>query len=308
MRIAIVGSGGVGSYYGAMLARAGADVAFIARGAHLEALRAAGLSVKTPRAGEFTVRARATDDPREIGPVDAALFCVKTYDTDAAAAAMRPLVGPDTVVWPLQNGVESPERIGAIVGAEHLIGGTTYMSSRLVAPGRAEAPWDHRAYLGELDRRRSERVERLHGTLERAEVGVEIAPDIRVAMWSKLLGVSAVSAVCCTTRLPIGAILSCAETAELLWGAVDEGIAVARADGVALPGSVLDQMRAVVAGIGPTVRASMYHDLAAGKPLELDDMIGVIVRVGRRHGVATPLTFAMYAALKPYAGGAPAKL
>lgn len=234
------------------------------------------------------------------------LFCVKTYDIECAAAAARPLIGPDTVVWPLQNGVESPERIGAVVGGEHVIGGTTYMSSALVAPGRAEAPWDHRALLGELDGTRSERVERLFAALRRAEVSIEIAPDIRVAMWSKLLGVSAFSAVGCTTRLPLGAMLSCDETRELFWGAVDEGIAVARAGGVALPDDMPDRLRAVVAGIDPSVRPSMYRDLAAGKPLELDDMVGVIVRVGRRHGVPTQLTFAMYAALKPYAGGAPA--
>ena len=151
----------------------------------------------------------------------------------------------------------------------------------------------------------SPRTEQLLTTFKRAEVAVEIPPDIRVAMWGKLLGISAFSAVGCVTRLPAGAITSCPETSALLWGAMQEGLAVARASGVVMPEDFLDQIRGVSAGANPTIRPSMYYDLQAGKRLELEDMIGVVVRLGKKHGVPTPLTFAMYAALKPYVNGAP---
>ncbi|MDV2994928.1 MAG: 2-dehydropantoate 2-reductase [Chroococcidiopsis sp. SAG 2025] len=305
MRVAIMGSGGVGGYYGGMLARAGEDVTFIARGAHLDAVRANGLMVKTTHVGEFTIPVKATDDPNEIGPVDLVLFCVKTYDTNTAAELIRPLIGSETVVLPLQNGVESPERIGRVVGEEHVIGGTTYVSSKIESPGIIKEIWDHRAYLGELNGQLGPRTEQLLKTFERAEVAVEIPPDIRVAMWSKLLGVSAFTAVCCVTRLPAAAIISCAETSALFWGAMEEGFAVARASGVTMPDNFLDQSRGIMAGINPMLRPSMYYDLQAGKPLELEDMIGVVVRLGNKHDVSTPLTFAMYAALKPYVSGAP---
>jgi 2-dehydropantoate 2-reductase len=288
-----------------MLARAGEDMTFIARGAHLAAMRANGLTVKTAHVGEFTVPVTATDDPNQIGPVDLVLFCVKTYDTDTVAELIRPLIGRETVILPLQNGVESPERIGRVVGEEHVIGGTTYISSKIEAPGVIKEIWDHKAYLGELNGERSPRTEQLLKTFKRAEVAVEIPPDIRVTMWSKLLGVSAFTAVCCVTRLPAAAILSCPETLTLFWGAMEEGLAVARASGVAMPANFLDQSRGIVAGINPMLRPSMYYDLQAGKPLELEAMIGVIVHLGEKHGVSTPLTFAMYAALKPYFNGAP---
>jgi 2-dehydropantoate 2-reductase len=305
MRVAIMGSGGVGGYYGGMLARAGEDVTFVARGAHLDAMRANGLTVKTAHVGEFAIPVKATDDPNEIGPVDLVLFCVKTYDTNTAAGLIRPLIGRETVVLPLQNGVESPERIGCVVGKEHVIGGTTYVSSKIESPGIIDEIWDHKAYLGELDGEPSPRTEQLLKTFERAEVAVDIPPDIHVAMWGKLLGVSAYTAVCCVTRLPGAAIISYPETSALFWGAMEEGLAVARASGVAMPNNFLDQIRGIVAGINPMVRPSMYYDLEAGKPLELEDMIGVVVRLGEKHDVSTPLTFAMYAALKPYVNGAP---
>jgi 2-dehydropantoate 2-reductase len=303
MRVTIVGSGGVGGYYGGMLARASEDVTFIARGAHLDAMRANGLTVKTAHVGAFTIPVIATDDPNDIGPVDLVLFCVKTYDTTTAAELIRPLIGRETVILPLQNGVESPERIGRIVGQEHVIGGTTYVSSKIEAPGVIREIWDHKAYLGELDGQVRPRTERLLSTFKRAEVAVEIPPDIQVAMWGKLLSVSAFTAVCCVTRLP-GAVISVyPETSALFWGAMEEGLAVARARGVAMPDSFMDQMRVVAAGIDPMMRPSMYYDLEAGKRLELEDMIGVVVRLGEQYSVPTRLTFAMYAALKPYADG-----
>jgi 2-dehydropantoate 2-reductase len=306
MRVAVMGSGGVGGFYGGMLARAGEDVTFIARGAHLDAMRSNGLTVKTTQVGEFTIPVDATDDPSEIGLVDLVLFCVKTYDTDTAAGLIRPLIGRETVILPLQNGVESPERIGRVVGDEYVIGGTTYVSSRIESPGIINEIWAHKVYLGELDGELSPRAERLVETFERAEVAAEIPPDIQVAMWGKLLGISAFAAVGCVTRLPGGVIMTCPETASLVWGAIEEGFSVARASGVPMPDDFPDQLRRTTSTLSdPTMRPSMYYDLEAGKPMELEDLVGVVVRLGKKHGVPTPLTFAMYAALKPYADGAP---
>lgn len=305
MRVAVIGAGGVGGYYGGMLARSGVDVAFIARGTQLDAIRSNGLTVKTTHVGEFTVPVQATSDPNAVGPVELVLVCVKTYDTDTAVQMLTPLIHADTIVMSLQNGVEKEERIGRVVGNEHVLGALTYVSSRVESPGVIHQSWVQKLAFGELNGQASARTQHLLTLFERAEIAAEVAPDIRVAMWGKLLGVSAFTAVCCVTRLPGAAITSYPETSALFWGAMEEGLAVARASGVAMPDNFLDQSRGIVAGINPMVRPSMYYDLEAGKPLELEDMIGVVVRLGKKHEVSTPLTFAMYAALKPYVNGAP---
>jgi 2-dehydropantoate 2-reductase len=183
MRIAIIGAGGLGGYYGGMLARAGEDVTFIARGAHLDALRANGLTLKIAHVGAFTIPAKATNDPNEVESVDLVLFTVKTYDTDTAITLIRPLLGLETVILPLQNGVESPERIGRVIGEKHVIGGTSYVSSKIEAPGVIKQVWGQNTFLGELDGAASPRTEQLLTTFKRAEVAVEIPPDIRVVMW-----------------------------------------------------------------------------------------------------------------------------
>jgi 2-dehydropantoate 2-reductase len=306
MRVAVMGAGGVGGYYGGMLARAGEDVTFIARGAHLDAMRSNGLTVKTTHVGEFTVPVSATSDPRGLAPVDLVLFCVKTYDTEAATRLVQPIIGERTVVLPLQNGVESPARIASILGTRHVIGGTTYVSSRVESPGVVHETWVYKAYLGELDGRLSRRTVQIAEAFDQAGVAAEISPDIQVAMWSKHLAISAFAAVGCVTRLPRGIISSVPETASLNREIMKEGLAVARASGVPIADDFWELQRCVGNTItDPMMRPSMYYDLEAGKPLELEDLLGVIVRLGHEHGVATPLTFAMYAALKPYANGKP---
>jgi 2-dehydropantoate 2-reductase len=305
MRVAVIGAGGVGGYYGGMLARSGVDVTFIARGTQLEAIRSNGLTVKTTHVGEFTVPVQATSDPNAVGPVELVLVCVKTYDTDTAVQMLTPLIHADTIVMSLQNGVEKEERIGRVVGNEHVLGALTYVSSRVESPGVIHQSWVQKLAFGELNGQASARTQHLLRLFERAEIAAEVAPDIRVAMWGKLLGVSAFTAVCCVTRLPGAAITSYPETSALFWGAMEEGLAVARASGVAMPDNFLDQSRGIVAGINPMMRPSMYYDLEAGKPLELEAMVGVVVRLGEKHEVSTPLTFALYAALKPYVNDAP---
>jgi 2-dehydropantoate 2-reductase len=305
MRVAVIGAGGVGGYYGGMLARSGVDVTFIARGTQLEAIRSNGLTVKTTHVGEFTVPVQATSDPNAVGPVELVLVCVKTYDTDTAVQMLTPLIHADTIVMSLQNGVEKEERIGRVVGNEHVLGALTYVSSRVESPGVIHQSWVQKLAFGELNGQASARTQHLLRLFERAEIAAEVAPDIRVAMWGKLLGVSAFTAVCCVTRLPGAAITSYPEISALFWGAMEEGLAVARASGVAMPDNFLDQSRGIVAGINPMMRPSMYYDLEAGKPLELEAMVGVVVRLGEKHEVSTPLTFALYAALKPYVNGAP---
>jgi 2-dehydropantoate 2-reductase len=305
MRIAVMGAGGTGGYFGGLLARAGEDVTFIARGAHLDAIRASGLTVRSRLAGDFTAPVRATDDPAAVGPVDLVLFCVKAYDTETAARQARPLVGPATVVLPVQNGIDSAERIGAIVGAGHVLGGVAAVSSVVEAPGVIH----HRAgpdviRVGELEGPPSARAERVVDALRRAGIKAEQRPDIRVALWEKFVLICGLSGLTALTRLPIGAVLAVDETRALLVAVMEETAAVGRAEGVPLPPDVAARTLAFLAGADPALRGSLYFDLAAGRRLELETLHGTVVRLGRRRDVPTPASFAVYAALKPYEHGA----
>ena len=307
MRVTVMGSGGTGGYFGGLLARAGEDVTFIARGAHLAAIRARGLTVRSRLVGDFTVPARATDDPAESGPADLVLFCVKAYDTESAAERLRPAVGPDTVILPVQNGIDSAERIGRVVGSERVIGGLAGVSSVVEAPGVIE----HRAgpdviQLGELDGPPSARAERIADALRRAGVKAQVRPDMRVALWEKFVLICGLSGLTALTRLPLGAVLACPETRALFQQAMEETEAVGRAEGVAVPDGHAGRMMKFFEGSDPAIRGSLYYDLAAGRRLEIETLNGTVVRLGRERGVPTPASFAVYAALKPYAEGAPA--
>ena len=305
MRIAIMGSGGMGGYFGGMLARAGEDVHFIARGAHLEAMQASGLTIKTSKDGEFNIPVKATDDPTDIGAVDLVLFCVKTYDTEEIANFIKPLIGADTVVMSLQNGVDSEDIIENAIGPGHVIGAVAYVSARIDSPGVISETFNRIIILGELTGEHTPRIERITKAFEAAGQTVEVSDDIRVAIWSKLLGITTMSAITCITRLPGAHIFACPETKTLTHGILEEGIAVAIANKIAVPDTLGDDFKAQFDALPPAFRASMYHDLANGRRMELDDIIGVIVRLGEKLGVPTPLTFAAYASLKPYADGAP---
>lgn len=306
MRVAVMGTGGTGGYFGGLLARAGEDVTFIARGAHLDALRSQGLTVRSRLNGDFSVPVQATDDPSRLEPVDLVLFCVKAYDIGAAAALIRPLVGPETVVLPVQNGIDAAEHLARVVGPEHVMGGVAVVTSSVAAPGViAQTAGAGKLLLGELAGGASARAERLVRALQRAGIAAEEHAAIQVALWEKFIFICAFSGVTALTRLPIGAILASAECSVLLEGVMAEVAAVAQARGIALPDDSVARSVALAARFEPWARGSLYHDLAAGRRLELETLNGTVVRLGREQGIPTPYNFVVYAALQPYAAGAP---
>jgi 2-dehydropantoate 2-reductase len=306
MRIAVVGSGGTGGFFGGLLARAGEEVIFIARGDNLEALRSQGLTVRSRLAGEFTLPVLATDSPEEVGPVDLILFCVKTYDTDSAAESIRPMLDADTMLLSLQNGVDNAERIAEIAGHQPRLGAVAYVVSAIEAPGVvAQTAGPGKILLGELAGGTSERTERLHGVLQRAAIAAEVHPDVRVAIWQKFLFICAFSGVTALTRVPIGPILADPETHALFRGTLEEAEVVARGGGIELPEDCVEQALAMATAVEPWGRGSLYYDLAHERRLELEALNGEVAHRGREHGIPTPLNFAIYAALKPYIDGAP---
>ena len=307
MRVAVMGAGGTGGYFGGLLTRAGEDVTFIARGAHLNAMQAQGLRVKSPLAGDFAIPVEATHNPVEMETVDLVLFCVKTYDTQTAAELIRPIVGPQTVVLSVQNGIDNQERIGEFFGTESVMCAVAQISSVVESPGVIE----HRSgglakiLFGEWDGLVSPRSEQLLTTFQRAGIDAELRSDISVALWEKFIFICGGSGLTALTRLAIGSILTCAATKSLLQGTIEEVAEVGRAAGAKLSGDCVDGAMGRLAALEPQGRGSMAYDLAAGRRLELETLNGTVVRLGREYGIPTPCNFAIYAALKPYVDGAP---
>jgi 2-dehydropantoate 2-reductase len=300
MRIAIVGSGGLGGYYGGLLARTGHEVTFIARGAHLAALREKGLQVISVHGDFHVAPVRATADPAEAGPVDLVLVCVKTPAIDAAAKAARAMVGPDTVVMGLQNGIDAAERIGAAVGMDHVLGAVTWIAANIEAPGVIrQLSTFRRIVLGELDGRDTPRLQRTVEALRRMGITIEPTGAIRKVMWTKFVFIAGFSGVGTVARLEVGGYRSVPETRAMMTRMMREVEALARAAGVELDRDVVDQALAVIDGAAPAMKTSMQRDMEAGRPSELESMIGVITRKGRELGVATPTADLVYAALLP---------
>ena len=300
MRIAIFGTGGVGGYFGGLLAHAGHEVTFIARGEHLRAIQANGLQVKSVN-GDFSVRpAQATDDPAQVGPVDYVVVAVKHYHLAQAAQQMRPLVGSETTVVPLLNGVDAHELLAQALGSEPVLGGLCSLVSLVEAPGviRQETKL-RRVVVGELDRRRSERVERLVRAW--AETGAEAihADDIMAALWTKLVFIASFGGVGSLARCNMGEMLTTPETRALFIDSMEEVEAVARARGVSLAADVVEKALAMAEGFEPTATNSMQRDVADGKPFELEAFSGTVVRLGGASGVPTPVHTRFYALLKP---------
>jgi 2-dehydropantoate 2-reductase len=301
MRIAVYGAGGVGGYFGGLLAHAGAEVHFIARGAHLQALREHGLTVRSVK-GDFQVRAPATDDPGDVGRCDFVLFCVKTFDTDAAAARLGPLLGAGTAVLSLQNGVENEEKLAQMVGEDHVMGGAAFIFAGIAEPGViVHSGGPASITFGELDGRTSQRAERLLALFEHAGVEAELSASIMTVLWAKLAFICAQAGLTAAVRLPIGEI----RTVDAAWAAfgrlVTEVCAVAEADGNPVPQTARERVLALAQAIEPGSFSSLYDDLVAGRPMELEALHGFVVRRAAQHGLAVPTSEAVYAILQPWA-------
>ncbi|MBI4233715.1 MAG: 2-dehydropantoate 2-reductase [Chloroflexi bacterium] len=299
MRIAVMGTGGVGGYYGGLLARAGHQVTFIARGAHLAAIRANGLRVESATSGDFTLHPFATDDPRTVGPVELVLFCVKTYHNPQAIPAIAPLVGEGTVVLTLQNGVESGEQLAAAYGWEHVLPGATYIETAVKAQGViAQTGGPCRIVFGEQDGAETPRSQRVLATLKGAGVNALLTRDIRKALWSKLVMICAVSGMTSITRAPLGEVAEFPPGHDLLLRVMQEAAAVGRAQGVALESDVAERSMQALMEFRREAVSSMQLDLLAGRRLEVDSINGAVVRLGRKAGVPTPVNEVIFACLK----------
>jgi 2-dehydropantoate 2-reductase len=301
MRIAVFGAGGVGGYFGGRLAQAGEDVVFIARGDHLKAMLKQGLKVNSVK-GDFLVKpVQATNDPAQVGIVDVVLVCVKAWQVPDAAEAIRPMIGPDTVALPLQNGLEAPTQLATVLGNQHVLGGLCGLSTFIIGPGHIRHagadPWIR---FGELDNHPSERVEGLRQVFDRASgLTVEIPPDIQVALWMKFLFITVWSGVGAITRTPLGIWRSLPETRQMAENALKEIISVAQVHNVRLPENAMPTTMNMYDSFPPEITTSMQRDIAQGRPSEIDAQIGAVVRFGRAADVATPLHKFIYDSLLP---------
>jgi 2-dehydropantoate 2-reductase len=307
MRIAVIGAGGVGGGFGAAIAKAGGDVTFVARGAHLAAMRENGLRVEGDR-GETLIRpVQATDDPASIGPVDIVLFCVKLWDIESAGEQIKPLIGPDTGVIPLQNGIDAGDRLIPILGAPYVMAGTVSISATIAKPGLIRQTGTFMSMtFGERDGHASARAVAFRDLCQNAGFNVILSDNIAVPIWQKFILLTAMSGGTAITRLPIGKLRDDPDVFSLFESVMRETEAVGRAEGVALPGDVVEKQIASIEALPPGGTASMAVDLSRGNRLELPWLAGKIVELGRKHRIPTPTNAAIFAALKPYANGTPA--
>jgi 2-dehydropantoate 2-reductase len=297
MRIAVLGSGGIGGYYGALLAKGGHDVAFIARGAHLEAMQQRGLTVRTP-AADSTTPVAAVADSRSVGPVDLILFCVKSYDTEPAAQALAPLMARDTAVLTLQNGLDHVEAITSVVGSEAVLPGAVYVALQLVGPGVIlRTGGDDKIVFGELSGDMTERVQRIAGAFQRSGILHDVSANIQRVLWEKFLFITGVGGVTALARSGMGPILASPEGRRLLTASCAEIVAVAEAAGVPLQEDAVDAVIKQAATLPPQWRSSMARDLDDGRRLEVDALSGAVVRRGLAHGIPTPVHQAIAACL-----------
>ena len=299
MRIAIYGAGGVGGYFGGVLTRAGHEVALIARGTHLDAIRSHGLLVRTP-GGDFRTHPRATAEPAEIGPVGAVIVAVKSLHIPAVRAGIGPLLGPATLVVPLLNGVDAHEALLPAVGRERMGKGLTRIISELASPGEIRhVGVDPYVALAEWDGSASPRAEALVAALTDAGVQAEIPPDIDAALWHKFLFVCSLGGVCAVCRMPIGPVRAHPASRDLLRRAMEEIAAVAAARGVGLPHDAVERALATFDAFPAEGTASLQRDIAAGIPSELEAWNGAAARMGAEAGVHTPVHSFIHAALLP---------
>ena len=304
MKIAIMGSGGVGGYFGARLVQAGCDVAFIARGAHLAAMREHGLKVESPLGDIHLPKVRVTDDPGTLEPVDLVLFSVKLWDTEAAAGSIAPLIGPDTGIVSFQNGVQKDDMLRRMFGDKAVMGGVSYIATKIGRPGVIKHTGAmQKLVFGEYDGRRSVRAKALLDACKRGGINAELRGDIRSENWEKFVFLVGLSATTTTMRVPIGPIRANAQTRAFLFDIMQEVVAVGRSHGVALAADYAEQRLAFCDGLPADMASSMYHDLEGGKPLELAWLSGGVVELGEAAGVPTPANRAVRDILALHAQG-----
>ena len=300
MRVAVLGAGAVGAYLGSRLAAARADVHLVARGAHLDALRERGLTLITPD-GVSTTAVWATDDPATIGPVDTVLFCVKSYDTAAAAALLPPLVGPATAVISIQNGIDNEPKIAAVVGPDHVLGAAAYILAAIESPGVVRSG-SARLVVGELTPGPpSDRVRAFVELARAGGVDASAATDVRIAKWEKYVLLVAFAAVSAGTQLPLGDIRRSVAAVGMLRAIMTEAWSVGRALGIPLADDLVDRQHALVLAQADSEGTSLRHDLLTGHRMEVEALQGTLSRLGRETGIPTPWTDAAFAMLEPWA-------
>jgi 2-dehydropantoate 2-reductase len=306
MRIAIIGAGGVGGAFGAALAKAGADVTFVARGAHLKAMCEHGLRIQGDRGDTRLDPVRATDDPATIGTVDFVLFCVKLWDVETAGAAIKTLIGPTTAVIPLQNGIDSAERLIPILGAQAVMGGVAQISATIAEPGIIRQTGTFmRLIFGELEGGKSARGEAFLGLCQKAGFDATHSERITTELWMKFILLATNSGLTAATRSPIGVLRDDPDILPLFARAAAEVAAVGRAKGIRIPEDAAETVMGFVRGAPPAMMASMAHDLIRGNRIELPWLSGKVVALGKELGVATPVHEILYAVLKPFVAGTP---
>ena len=303
MRIAIVGSGGLGGYFGGRLAGAGVDVVFLARGAHLEALRTRGLRIESPNGNLHLPHVFATDDAATVGAVDVVLFAVKLYDTESASSLLPPLIGDDTVVIPFQNGVESAEMLSRAVDRPHLALGTSYVQASIAEPGVIRHIALDRLIFGELDGSRTPRLERLLAVCRDAGVSPTLSEQIEIDIWSKFVHISVLSGMTSVTRSTVGPLRDDPDLFAMWQAALVETIAVGRAKGIALPRGLFDELMRLLQQIPAQAASSMLQDLERHRRLELPWLSGAVVRMGRALDVETPIHRFIATVLQPHVNG-----
>jgi 2-dehydropantoate 2-reductase len=304
MKIAIMGSGGVGGYFGAKMALAGHDVTFIARGAHLDAMRRDGLTVKTDKGTMRVDPARASDDPGTIGTVDAVLFATKLYDTTEAAEALKPVMGPDTYVVTVQNGVSGADMIGDVLGRDRTLAGSTYIISHLEGPGVVRHMGTfQRIVFGEIDGRMTDRAKAFEALCKDSDIDVKLTDKVLVTMWEKFIPLAVMSGMTSVTRLPIGPLLADPDVSAMVDAAVEEVVNVGRAKGIDLNDDTASRVKEGVRAAPYDTKASMLVDLERGKKLELPWLSASVAAWGEELGVPTPTHKFIATVLKLHAQG-----
>lgn len=298
MKIGVMGTGGVGGYIGGLLVRGGYDTHFVARGKHLRAIQEEGLQVVSDQGG-YRVRIHATPEPDDIGPVDLLLFCVKSFDTEDAAQLIAPMVEDETMILSLQNGIDNLEKLMDRYSRDQILGGTAFIEASIASPGViAQTGKPGRVTFGELSGEATERLQKVLEAFKSSNVDAEISPNIVQVLWSKFLFICGVHGVCTVSRSSLGMALSYPDTRELLKGVMGEVQALARANGIELPGNVVEEALELAESYNKKFKPSMLRDLEWRKALEIEALNGMVVKLGRELGVPTPLNQAISACLK----------